>query len=798
MSMKHTITLRIGQLFLCTAVLLLGRCCPADRIPQVDAGFQKGLNYTAWARGQLSTAESDRALANLADTGANWVSIVIFGYQETYTSTAVTRDPSRTASDADVIRAVDSAHELGVQVMLKPHVDLRHDPDHWRGNIGESFTDEAQWQEWFESYRTFITHYATLAQENGVEQFCVGTELVGTSHREAEWREIVADVRERYERPVTYAGNHGTEDVDIAWWDAVDLIGVDAYYVLTDKTDPTVEELKAAWVERGYFDTLAGLAQKHGKQILITEIGYRSADGTIRVPWDWNELPLDLQEQADGYQAALEVFWGQPWLAGIYWWNWDVNPQKGGVEDTDYTPYGKPAEEVIRTYYGGAPQISIRPTSLSAAVLIPMELPAAGPAFAPHPGWTSFTATGHVNDLAFDRDGNLWIATPGGLLLWNIAHDTVVKYTTEHGLADNWVEMVEIDPVGRVWAGTSGGISRQTGTGWHTYDAENGLPCNGVTDIAFAQNGDTWVSTFGCGVARFDGQEWMTYDEKAGLLESHVLCVTAATDGTVLFGTWAGVSQLDGHDWFTYKTDAGLTHHGVEAITEDHDGALWIGTWEGMSRLNNTIWTAYGPGEEPGWVESIAIAPDGVAWTGTRDGVYCFSAESWSWDAVLSIASQPDERGVSIAIAPDGAVWVGTYDGFIYRFDGTAWGKYALASNLPSNKVVRVAVDSDSAVWVKTGPDRYDRGGGTWRFEGHTWVAMPDDAWADEGSAVPPDSTAWTIIDGGVSHFDGARWTTYTSQNGLIGDSVNGMAIDPSGIVWVATDDGLSRFSSSP
>jgi len=49
-----------------------------------------------------------------------------------------------------------------------------------------------QWQEWFDTYRAFINHYATLAQENGVEQFCVGTELVGTSHREAEWRDIVA------------------------------------------------------------------------------------------------------------------------------------------------------------------------------------------------------------------------------------------------------------------------------------------------------------------------------------------------------------------------------------------------------------------------------------------------------------------------------------------------------------------------------------------------------------------------------------------------------------------------------
>ena len=799
--MKHRVALQVVIIVLCATLSFLGGCCPAGtKIPEVDESFQKGLNYTAWARGQLSTLESDRALANLADTGANWVSIVIFGYQETYTSTNVTRDPSRTASDEDVIRAVATAHDLGLWVMLKPHVDLRHDREHWRGNIGESFTDEAQWQEWFGTYRTFINHYATLAQENGVEQFCVGTELVGTSHREAEWREIVAGVRERFEGPITYAGNHTTEDVGIVWWDAVDLIGVDAYYLLTDKTDPTVDELKAAWVERGYVDTLAGLAEQYGKPVLTTEIGYRSADGAIRIPWDWNDLPLDLQEQADGYRAALEVLWGQPWLAGIYWWNWDVNPQKGGLEDTDYTPYGKPAEEVMRAYYGGTPAIPVRPTPQSAATLKTIELPAAEPASVPHPGWASFTATGHVNDLAVDRDGNLWIATPGGLLEWDTSDDTVVKYTTEHGLAHNWVEMVEIDPAGDVWAGTGGGISRQVGTGWKTYDDEHGLPCNGVTDIGFARNGDVWVSTFGCGVARFDGETWSTYTEADGLSDSHVLCVTPATDGTVLFGTWAGVSQLASGRWYTYKTDGGLIHHGVEAIAEDHEGAVWIGTWEGMSRLNNTIWTSYGPGEEPGWVESIAVDSDGAAWAGTRDGVYRFDADTWVWDKVLSIDGQPDERGVSIAVAPDGAppgggvVWVGTYNGGLYRFDSTGWTHYTLASSLPSNKVARIAAGPDGAIWVETRPDRYDQGGGTWRFDGRIWDRGADDAWPGDGS-TSPDPGAWSFNDDSVSHFDGGRWITYTSQNGLIGDTVNGMAVGPDGAAWVATNSGLSRFT---
>jgi hypothetical protein len=60
---------------------------------------------------------------------------------------------------------------------------------------------------------------------------------------------------------------------------------------------------------------------------------------------------VDLQEQADCYQAVLETFWGKSWFTGIYWWNWDTDPNKGGAGDADYTPHDKPAEEVLKSYY---------------------------------------------------------------------------------------------------------------------------------------------------------------------------------------------------------------------------------------------------------------------------------------------------------------------------------------------------------------------------------------------------------------------------------------------------------------
>jgi len=162
-------------------------------------------------------------------------------------------------------------------------------------------------------------------------------------------------VRARYSGLITYAANHGGEETSITWWDAVDYIGVDAYYSLTDENDPTLAELRAAW--EPHVATLANLASTWEKPILFTEIGYRSQDGTNRHPWAWEtEGAIDLQEQADAYQAAFESVYDQPWFAGMFWWSWDTDPFVGGPRDDGYTPHDKPAEDVLRAWYGAPPR----------------------------------------------------------------------------------------------------------------------------------------------------------------------------------------------------------------------------------------------------------------------------------------------------------------------------------------------------------------------------------------------------------------------------------------------------------
>jgi hypothetical protein len=346
-------------LWLALVILVLPGCSR----PQVNLAAaqekQKGISYACWDQGLYSLPDSDLSLAHLKETGADWISLIVTCYQDNLGSTLISANET-TPTDEDLIHALGRAHELGLKVMLKPHLDLANDPSHWRGQVGQAFTSATEWSEWFASYQTFIDHYADLAAANSADQFCVGCELEGTTHRAADWRVIVAGIRSRYSGPIIYAGNHSGEEIGMTWWDAVDILGVDAYYPLSMKNNPTLQELKAAW--QPLVSSLASLSAKWQKPLILTEIGYRSIDGAARHPWDWQITgKVDLQEQADCYQAALESVYDEPWFAGIYWWSWSPDPLEGGPDDDGYSPHDKPAEEILRAWFKGSGPQARRP-----------------------------------------------------------------------------------------------------------------------------------------------------------------------------------------------------------------------------------------------------------------------------------------------------------------------------------------------------------------------------------------------------------------------------------------------------
>jgi len=326
--------------------------------------FQRGMTYVVWWHDTYTTSESDRSLEALADTGANWVALIVTWYQEKYTDPTMNPDVERTPTDASLTHAIQMIHRLGMRIMLKPHVDLL-ESEHWRGEIQPP--DE---KAWFDGYQAFITHYAELAQSNDVEMLSIGTELNSMTKREytARWLTMIDAVRRVYGGELTYAANWWPNSAwqDLGFLKELDYLGIDAYFPLTEKADPTISELEKTWQQ--WISQVEAWQKISGKQIVFTEIGYRDIEGANIKPWDWQtEGVEDQQEQANCYQATLAVLWEKPWLQGIFWWAWTYNrPAR------DYTPWGKLAEGMLRQWYA-KPYIPHGTPSGTASALIDIQ-----------------------------------------------------------------------------------------------------------------------------------------------------------------------------------------------------------------------------------------------------------------------------------------------------------------------------------------------------------------------------------------------------------------------------------------
>jgi hypothetical protein len=324
-----------------------------DRFPRAS-GFRKGFchaheGYSIY-NGYLSEA-SDAALGKLAALGTNSVSITPFSYM---------RDPrkpvalpfshaSEAENDECVIHAANTAHELGMSVMLKPHIWLGHS---WPGAI--AMTNAKDWEKFFAYYKRWILHYALLAEMYDIEMLCVGVELVRTTiSHEDEWRAIIASVRRLYSGAIVYAANWGEEFENIAFWDALDYIGINCYYPLAEDDAASFDELKRG--ARSIFQRIRAVHQVYDRPVLITEIGFTATS----TPWKKPHQPVRRrQAQADGlehqalcYRAVLEELYGADWCDGVFWWKWPSFLEYGGPRDPDFTPNGKPAEDVIRDWY---------------------------------------------------------------------------------------------------------------------------------------------------------------------------------------------------------------------------------------------------------------------------------------------------------------------------------------------------------------------------------------------------------------------------------------------------------------
>jgi hypothetical protein len=303
----------------------------------------KGIAYLSNKPNDYASAGSNSSLNAIKSTGANYVAVIVTWGMDTCTSNTVHPVSGFTPTDAAVIDAINDVHARGMGVMLKMQA-----PCSARNNV-----EPTNKSAWFASYATFINHYAQIAQDNGVELFCIGNELnvIDTSNY-SNWATIITGVRAIFSGPLTYAAAEWSDSYrQVPFWGLLDYVGINAYFPLSGAQTPSVADLVTGWSSynvsgtvRNWTQEIETLQATVDKPVIFTEIGYRSMDYAAEGLSNNHYNGLG---QANCYEAALRVFANKPWFAGMFWWGWSPDPKAGGAGNTDYTPQNKPAQSVL-------------------------------------------------------------------------------------------------------------------------------------------------------------------------------------------------------------------------------------------------------------------------------------------------------------------------------------------------------------------------------------------------------------------------------------------------------------------
>lgn len=299
-----------------SACLLSGAAPPLPvRVSRIGLDV-RGMTVSCptWG-GEWGTDAMATTLDVLKDLGVQWVSIHPYA---TIRGDGTVHARAWQPDAAHLVRPIREAHARGMKLMIKPHLAYWGSPFSWRGDI--RFDSSEQWERFFSTYASWVENLATITAN--ADAFVVATELEKTVRHEARWREVIARVRKVYEGPLVFAANWDGVD-RVRFWDALDLIGVQAYFPLV-KAGETPDEPA---VREGWSKVMASMrdvSARTSRPVLFTELGYDSIPTAAYEPWKGGNRMSGADEDLQRLllRVALEAVAAEPAVVGAFLWKW--------------------------------------------------------------------------------------------------------------------------------------------------------------------------------------------------------------------------------------------------------------------------------------------------------------------------------------------------------------------------------------------------------------------------------------------------------------------------------------------
>ena len=245
-----------------------------------------------------------------------------------------------------------------------------------------------------------------------------------------------------------------------------------------------------------------------------------------------------------------------------------------------------------------------------------------------------------VSALGGDKDGNLWVATHGGLAIFRDGqfHKPPVLLP-ERSVAQAILQ----DRGGTMWIGTTNGLVTYRDGPSRTLTTEDGLAGNDVKVIIEGADSDLWIGGYG-GLSRLHDGRFTHWSERDGLPSDNIRSIYEDRDGVIWIGSYdGGLGRFKDGKFTRYSEPDGLFNNGVFQILEDERGNLWMSCNRGIYRVSKQELNEFAEGKRK-TITSVAY--------GKADGMLNVECNGGMWPAGIKTADSklwfPTQDGVAV------------------------------------------------------------------------------------------------------------------------------------------------------
>ena len=348
-------------------------------------GFNAGVEFQSTYRPNWSYY-APQAFANTQALGAN---IAVLTPSWTFTNISPLRFTPIPGQDPlwiDSAIMISQARTLGLNIALFPTPNFPASSDA-STTLSTSFwlaapRDASWWQTWFTRYRAFAINYADLATQTGAQTLILGGDWVapalpggklsdGTpsnapAEAEAQWKAIIADVRTHFKGQVLWALPYTKSNIETPLSFLRDVDGIYLLWSASLSTNQSATKTDYANEAGRLLDNeVAPLVSLLNKPLVLA-VAYPSSAGAASgciangqggcLDWaalnrpnaDLAAVNLNLQLQADIYEAMLAAINTRPWISGFV--SRGYYPP-ASLQDKSASIHSKPAADILWYWY---------------------------------------------------------------------------------------------------------------------------------------------------------------------------------------------------------------------------------------------------------------------------------------------------------------------------------------------------------------------------------------------------------------------------------------------------------------